>query len=323
MIDSFDRCAAHRVAGRHGRALACVLGLTLALVACQPPVAESVSPQSGWSVGPLLRTARDDFGLVALGGKLYAFGGMSGARGRAVRSMEVLEPAAGRWEVGPPMRTPRYSFGAAVSGDSLYVVGGDDGETTSARTERFDPATQSWTRLAEAPTIRYAMGAAELNGSIYLAGGRVEIDPIDAFERYEVATNRWVKLRPMPTPRAELLLLAFDGLLYAIGGSTPGGRDTTMVEVYDPSADRWRQGPSLPEPVVRGAGAALGARLHVLVRSKHFILERGRAQWSVGPPAPTSRKGAGAAALAGALFLVGGCSDEPRDLSVTERYAPP
>lgn len=275
-----------------------------------------------WYQGPNLRTPRDDFGLAAVGGKLYALGGMSGARGRAVRTMEVLDPSTGVWEMGPVVKTPRYSLAAVAVGESIYVMGGDDGATTFDLLERFDPSTGAWTRLADAPTTRYALASTALERSIYVAGGRSEVRPLATFERYDVDTDSWSRLPDMPTARAELTLAALGGRLYAIGGSVaPDGPDLTTVHIYDPASAAWSPGPPLPEPIVRGVAVATSSALHVIVKGTHLVLDAGATSWRREAPTPTSRKGSGAALLGGDLYVVGGCTDAPRDLPHTERFS--
>lgn len=293
----------------------------MGMVACQ----RTAGPEEfRWTSGPSLRTARDDFGLEAVGAKLYAFGGMSGARGRSLRTTEVLDLNGGGWTTAPPMRTPRSSFATAVVDGAIYVIAGADDRYTLDIVERLDPASGTWTRLPSAPTRRYGVAGVAVGQRVYVAGGFSDVEPLDTFEVYDVVAESWKALTPMPTARGDLSLVAFDGKIYAIGGSgrTQDGDQARTVEVYDPATDRWTPGPRLPDPIVRGVAGVVGGQLHVMVSSKHFVLDSARGAWSRWPGMPTPRKGARAVVIDDFMYIVGGCSDANVDVNVVERFGP-
>ncbi len=300
----------------------CVLFIAvIEIVACQ----RVAGPEAyRWTSGPSLRTPRDDFGLEAVGHKLYAFGGMSGARGRSLRTTEVLDLNGGGWATGPLMGTPRSSFATAVVDGAIYVIGGANDRDTLDMVERLDPASGTWTRLASAPTRRYGSAAVALGQRIYVAGGFRDVEPLDTFEVYDVASGSWKTLSPMPTARGDLSLVLFDRKIYALGGSgrTQDGDQTRAVEVYDPATDRWTRGPGLPDSIVRGVAGVVGGQLHVMVSSKHFVLDPARGVWSRWPGMPTPRKGARAVVIDDLMYVVGGCSDSNVDVGVVERLGP-
>ena len=72
--------------------------------------------------------------MVALGGRLVAFGGEwfaprgagggGGGGGGVFAETWIYDPARDRWEAGPAMRTPRHGLAAAAYGDAIYAIGG-------------------------------------------------------------------------------------------------------------------------------------------------------------------------------------------------------
>lgn len=89
-----------------------------------------------------LNVARARHQLVAVGGLLYAVGGLLSKQGVENHGGEaVLErycPSTNRWTVLPSGITLRYGFAACAAGNHIYVVGGllEDGTRVSA-VERY------------------------------------------------------------------------------------------------------------------------------------------------------------------------------------------
>jgi len=85
--------------------------------------------------------ARGGIAAVALGGRLFVFGGeeSSGVFGQT----DVYDPATDRWSSMNPMPTARHGLGAAVVGKKIYVIGGGTkpGASRSSLNEVFDPSS--------------------------------------------------------------------------------------------------------------------------------------------------------------------------------------
>jgi N-acetylneuraminic acid mutarotase len=143
-------------------------------------------------------------------------------------------------------------------------------------------------------------------------------------ERYDAARDAWTSAAPLLSPRFNLALVATGKRLYAIGGSGADRKPLASVDVYDLEQDRWQPGPALPQPLSNFGAAVLGQQIHAVLHQWHFVLEVGNpgATWRRIVPMPTSRHGLGLAALGGALYAAGGCSEDPqRDLPTLEVYA--
>lgn len=68
--------------------------------------------------------------MVALGGRLVAFGGEwfaprgAGGGGGVFAETWIYDPARDRWEAGPAMRTPRHGLAAAAIDGTVYAIAG-------------------------------------------------------------------------------------------------------------------------------------------------------------------------------------------------------
>lgn len=84
------------------------------------------------TLAPLPRSAAADqqvgggLAMVAVGGKLVAFGGewFAPGGGGVFRETWIYDPATDAWSAGPDMRTPRHGLAAAAVGDTVYAIAG-------------------------------------------------------------------------------------------------------------------------------------------------------------------------------------------------------
>lgn len=181
----------------------------------------------------------------------------------------------------------------------------------------------TWTPLAELPQARTELSAVTLDGQVYLAGGLARGPGGERFYRYDSATDTWNELAPLPEERHHAPLAAHDGRVYVVGGFAnraspdfPFGTPTDSLFVYDVAGDRWRLGPSLPEPVAAHAVATTDdGMIHVLggvsqdplsARDDHLVFDPGSETWSTLPPLPTGREHLGAAYLDGVVYTASG-----------------
>ncbi|MEA2664460.1 MAG: hypothetical protein QOI11_1404 [Candidatus Eremiobacteraeota bacterium] len=117
---------------------------------------------------------RDHMGLLAYGGKLYAFAGRFNDFGHNTDLAEVYDPATDRWSELPRVPTARSGGAYAVYHDRLLYVGGERSGGTFTENEAFDPATRTWSALAPLPAGRHGTQAAVVGDAVYVpAGGPV------------------------------------------------------------------------------------------------------------------------------------------------------
>lgn len=122
-----------------------------------------------------------------------------------------------------------------------------------------------------------------------------------------VATGDWSSHRPLPVARTEVTATAASGAIYVAGGYLADGRSTNEVDRYLPSADRWERAPDLPASVHHAAATTSRGRVFVLggygAERSAFVLSGNR--WRT-LRLPAARGAAGAAALEGVVYVVGG-----------------
>ena len=75
-------------------------------------------------------------------------GGFDGSR--ALRCVEVYDPARNEWRMLGSMTAARSNAGVAVLGNVICAVGGFDGNNFLSNMETYDPETDEWSLCAEA-----------------------------------------------------------------------------------------------------------------------------------------------------------------------------
>jgi DNA-binding CsgD family transcriptional regulator len=120
------------------------------------------------------------------------------------------------------------------------------------------PRWENRTPLAEP---RSRLSSVALGGLLYVMGGEnADGQTLAALDIYDLGASRWLSGAPLPEPLANPAVTAVDGRIVLAGGSIndPNVAQTVTVSddlyVYDPVADAWQPGGSLPRPL---AGAVL------------------------------------------------------------------
>ena len=187
---------------------------------------------------------------------------------------------------------------------------------------------QTWSRVADASLARQEIYPAVLDGKIYVAGGILSAAPgfTDLFECYDAATDSWTTLTALPEGRHHIALAAAGGKIYGIGGfsgAMPDWRAHGSVFVYDPKAERWTSGPSLPQARAEGVVASIGEKIYFIggrvptsAEAKHIsehadtsraeALDLRSGRWTRIADAPSARNSAAGAVIGNKLYVVGG-----------------
>lgn len=241
-------------------------------------VVVAATPLRPWSVGPSLRTARQEVAAVLLGDRLIVVGGFA-RDATSLASVEALhvggDTSSEAWEDLPPMPVGVHHPAAAVVGGRLIVVGG------------------------------------------YVAAGALS-GPTDAVQIFDAATDSWSLGTPLPTPRGGLAAVAWDERVWVVGGAgdhaTGDGGAVAELLVYDPDVDAWERRAPMPTARDHLAFVVTGDRLHALggrdgrafTLDAHEVYDPRSDAWSVAPPVPTGRSGHAAVAGDGCIVVLGG-----------------
>ncbi|XP_017270520.1 kelch repeat and BTB domain-containing protein 12-like isoform X1 [Kryptolebias marmoratus] len=160
---------------------------------------------------------RDMYALGLVGDALYLIGGQMKVHNHYVITDSVERwslKRGGSWLSFPPLPLPLACHCAVSLQEHLYVLGGwtpqeqpdDEPDKLSNRVFQFDPGKDRWTECARMKYSRYRCGTAVLNGEIYIIGG-IGCDGEDRGQSRHCLSS---------------------------------------VEIYNPDADSWRAGPTLP-----------------------------------------------------------------------------
>jgi len=146
----------------------------------------------GWTSHQAMKRARNLHQAVAFQGRLYVFGGISGAAFVAIP--EAYSPDTDTWTDLATMPTPRIEVAVAPLNGLIYVIGGRSASSTAVNTvERYDPIANSWTTVAPLPATLRHQHAAAILGRLYVAGGTSNSGPASANTAYyyDPASNSW------------------------------------------------------------------------------------------------------------------------------------
>lgn len=188
------------------------------------------------------------FSSVATDDAIYLICRFDTSAGSEVQKFEPIAGGpTGTWTQMAPYPATTFQVAAAWDqGNYIYAAGGINGVLQA---HRYDIANDQWSPLADLPQYRNAAGGAFVAGKFYLVGGW----PINAPTlEYNPASNSWTQKGYMPVwvPLTTWNTTSNGGLVYVIGGGgytgNPPAPATSLVQVYDPSLNRWEMETLLP-----------------------------------------------------------------------------
>lgn len=316
--------ALHVTRGRGG---CLVLGL---LVACGSPSAPEEN-RSAWEAGPPLPTPLFGMAAVTYRGSVWVAGGGGVNQGSDV--VYRLD-AAGGWEEATRLPDRLGAVQLAVAADSLYLFAAstemaDGFQVPNSRIWVLNPATATWSERSGLPDQRRLWRVVGVGEKIVLVGGEVSgggtmRTVADTAAIYEAGPGQWhYSTTAMEVPRAAPFGAAINGSVYVFSGFPVGGVGLALtVERYDVEADAWttlaEQPPGALTTELNQAVAVEGGVVHVLggrsqgtgavVSPDHLVFDPAAGTWSFGDLLPVGRSAAGAAAVGGVVYVVGGLS---------------
>ena len=188
---------------------------------------------------------RSSASSAVLDGSLWVCGGMGGPDAAwddgATATVECYSAQTRAWRSCAPLSTARGDPVCGVVGGSLVVAGGmgTDGRLTSV--EAYSAATGGWAPLPSMPHDAYQAASCVLDGRLYVVGG-MNSRRVQCWDG-----ERWTVRAELPAERCFAACGASGGKMVLIGGMVKF-RSSASVLLYDPLADAWADGPSLPAP---------------------------------------------------------------------------
>ena len=241
-----------------------------------------------WSNGFDQPFATSEAQGLALGGKLYSFGGFDFTKACCTPTARAyrMDPSTG-WTASAPMPAQNGTgrggvthAGMATDGTFIYWAGGYTSDAAGTgqifgtrEVWRYDPVADTYSRMPDLPLIRAAGQLEYLNGGLHYFGGTNSTRTADVGEHWELdlanTAAGWVARAPLPNPRNHLGSTVLGGVIYAVGGQH--GHDSalvtqTQVDRYDPATDTWTRVADLPRAIGHIASSvfATDGRLVVL-----------------------------------------------------------
>ncbi|MCX5786275.1 MAG: fibronectin type III domain-containing protein [Elusimicrobia bacterium] len=272
-----------------------------------------------WTTKAVLPTGRSDLAGAAIGGKVYAIGGVSGS---FLTTNEAYDPVTATWGTKAPMMMVRGTFPGVVAGGKIYAIGGYNSTGQQNQNEEYDPVADTWTIKPVMPTARAAQGIAAVGGKIYVVGGDTGTTWTNANEEYNPVTNTWTTgIAVMPTARKYLVAESYGGKIYAIGGMNAG--NLTTNEAYDPVANTWTPKAAIPmAPGRQPAAAVIGGKIYVTGGSNTLtynqVYDLLADTWTIKAAIPTGRYQHATPVVKGKLYSIGGIGGT----AINEEYDP-
>ncbi len=303
---------------------------------------KAANDQSSWNPLTPMPTARGEFGVAVVNGKIYAIGGSSG--NLPLDANEQYDPVSDTWTVETPMPTARSNFAIAVYDNKIYVIGGTIGNGFVGNNEVYNPSTNTWETKAAMPTPRTDLSANVVNDKIYLIGGKESSNTDPYFtssklnEVYDPANDSWTTKATMPTAAYGYGSAVINGKIYVVGGSTndAGQQSSTFTDfnqVYDPQTDSWTVASNVPASTTYGAAAATQdylapAQLYLAggyvltdLSSETQVYNPVNNSWTTGASLSSPRAYLSLAVVNDVLYAIGGF-DGQNWLNTIEKYNP-
>lgn len=318
--------------GCFGAALTLLLPLALLLIGWSlrglpnlptPQVRPGKVPEAHWAATANMATPRADFAAVAVDGRLWVLGGITGVDGARLNTTEVYDPTSDRWRPGPALPAARSALSAASVGQTIYLFGGATRDQSSTvAVQALDTTTGQWRDRAPLPAPLANAALTQLDGTIYLIGGDATGGAVATVYAYTPATDVWRTLVALPAPRTELAAVPLGGKIYALGGLVNGTASTT-VDVYDPVANQWTSGVPLLAPMAHFGAAVIDGRLYALGQPSHEMLDPRVNRWAEAEAMPTPRQADSVVALGDSIYAIGGNTPGTMQSTATvEAYVP-
>lgn len=236
-------------------------------------------------------------------------------------------------EGGVPARGSGQGDAASSRGGLAHA-----GDAPSPGGSRDVPAARAPGRWAtpEAqgePTARHECGLALVGDTLVLLGGRGQ-RPVDLFD---LRTGRWRAGQAPPIPLHHFQAVAFRGRVHVLGaltGDYPAEPPVPVEHIYDPEADRWTTGTTVPPARRRGAAGLVevGGRFYLAggLTEGHnggFVpwldeYDPMTGAWRVLRDAPRPRDHFAAVAVGGRIVLAGGRTSSARTGQVLDLTIP-
>ena len=263
--------------------------------------------------------------VVAAGPHLYWIAGTTGSPSNLARRFNTKTKV---WESLPSAGVSRLQAAGASVGPLVLVAGGMRRVTKhSDAIEAYDTVAHTWTTTASLPDPLAKVAMVAVGETAFVFGGvKVLNASLASYDSESVRTavaltdggTKLEVLPSMPTARESAAAVAVRGKVWVLGGRvTVGGSDeaisnrTDVVEIYDPTAKTWTDGPALPRAAsgygVHVAGTVVVFGEDLLNPLRPMVLDVASGVWTVGEERDRKVVGGvvdGAVVIEGAIYVL-------------------
>ncbi len=229
-----------------------------------------------WGELPELPVAWTHANVAAIGGVLFALGGLDGrsfvADGRAF----VLEAQATEWVELASMSAEdaRGASAVVVSPGHIFLIGGASSSGVFASILDFDLQTRTFSRFpVDLPIARsHAAAFRQYDGAFVVAGGLgglIGPQPLSDVWVLPQDATVWSNRSTMPTARGGCAYGELYGNLICAGGES-AVEALDVVEIYDATLDEWVTAEPMPGKRAGARGTVVANRLYVPGGSETF-----------------------------------------------------
>ncbi|MGR3810539.1 Kelch repeat-containing protein [Jiulongibacter sp. NS-SX5] len=191
---------------------------------------------------------RSENSMVAIGSKLYLFGG------RGIKPLEVYDTNTKTWEKRGETPLEIHHFQAVVYDGEIYVLGALTGpfphETPIPNILIYNPENDEWREGPEIPRKRGSAGCFVYNDKIYMVCGIIDghwDGHVSWFDEFDPKTGEWRVLTDAPRPRDHINVVMIDDQLVVAAGRNSTHKtnhvfDLVIAEtdVYDFADGQWK-----------------------------------------------------------------------------------
>ncbi len=176
-----------------------------------------------------LQVERGEHASVCVGGQVYVLGGLGKGGNLPVQSVEYLDEKTGSWCVTTDMPVALSEHTAVAYKHYIYVFGGKNESETSKGIFVLDTVSKKWDKRADMPQGCTMGSSVVYKDRIYVLGGWE-----DCCMSYNPDQDQWQShSRPREDHCRETAIVWGDRILLC------GGRNTTVIEEYNPDTDTW------------------------------------------------------------------------------------
>lgn len=277
---------------------------------------------SRWREEVPFSIGRGRLAVVAANGFVYAIAGES--PGGITGAVEAYDPEQRTWALKATKPMPVANIAAAVLSGKIYVPGGLTfaGRVTDVM-EVYDLSADVWEQVASLPVPRAAYALAVYGEKLYLFGGTDGQQDVATVLIYDPTTDEWQIGPSMPSARAFAGAATLSDQIYVAGGYADG-HELDACQVYLPLTGEW--GACAPMREGRGGFSlvAVGRNLFAIGGGWESYLaynqqyDPAQDTWlRFETPISGQWRNAGAAAIGGKVYIVGGWRDEFLNVNLT------